>query len=700
MVATGGCPFQRRRYEKKLRFRSVPPGVPGVRRCRQRSGGLGAYLLRAARLPGFRRPVDGSGGYQRRWCPGRASGRRQRLRGRALAGDQETNPHGGPWGIYVSLGNGDGTFKPAVFYPAGTDTNTQYIVVGDFNGDGILDAATVGSSGVWLFTGKGGGAFNPGVLTPFQGAGPTNYTLLAAADFRKNGKLDLVVATPTGFAVLLGNGNGTFQPQQDFANPVKPETACGFVVGALTKGGYPGIAANCGSPDYTPLYFGNGAGFSGPTYAYVSQGVYAIADVNGDGIPYLINSWAYIALGEGRGKFGPPVLHPVQVSATGFGPGIVVPAHLRSPSLVDLVVQGAGAVSVLLNQGKGNFEDGMWTPLPSQGYCAASADFNGDGKPDLAVNTGQSVSILLGTGSAKAPFTAGQSLTLSNAGCLLAADLNGDHIPDLVVPQPDAVDAYLNNGNGTFTLKSSTPGSTGTGAVTLADFNRDGKLDFATTGNSLALGNGDGTFQTPVPLTTNPPPYGFTDIGAGELNNDGWPDLVLTSGAELGAAIYILLNDRHGGFTQSSFNPCTKVFTLGCDPAEVHLADVNGDGNLDLVIGQTSPGGVVVYLGDGKGGFTQSQAITDALNAPGAVMVADLNGDGIPDIGLMEAGTLGIFLGNGNGTFAAPYYIGAGENPGNVVAVNLHGQPASAGRPDIVVPDLSGGVMVLVNTSK
>ena len=188
------------------------------------------------------------------------------------------------------------------------------------------------------------------------------------------------------------------------------------------------------------------------------------------------------------------MLHPVQVAATGFGPGIVVPAHLRSPKLVDLVVQGAGAVSVLLNMGKGDFKDGVWTPLPSPGYCAAAADFNGDGKPDVAVNTGQGVSILLGTGSASAPFAAGQSITLSNAGCLLAADLNGDHIPDLVVPQPDAVDAYLNNGDGTFSLKSSTPGSTGAGAVTVADFNRDGKLDFATTGNSLALGNGDGTF--------------------------------------------------------------------------------------------------------------------------------------------------------------------------------------------------------------
>jgi hypothetical protein len=81
-------------------------------------------------------------------------------------------------------------------------------------------------------------------------------------------------------------------------------------------------------------------------------------------------------------------------------------------------------------------------------------------------------------------------------------------------------------------------------------------------------------------------------------------------------------------------------------------------------------------------------------------VVADLNGDGIPDIGLMEAGTLGIFLGNGDGTFQSPFYIGAGPNPGDIQPVNLHGQPASAGRPDLVAPDISGGVMVLINTSK
>ena len=103
------------------------------------------------------------------------------------------------------------------------------------------------------------------MLTPFQGAGPTDYTWLKAADFRKNGKLDLVVATPSGFAVLLGNGNGTFQPQQNFTVPHQAETFCSFVAGSLSKDGYPDIVVSCPFQNYVALYLGNGAGgFSGP----------------------------------------------------------------------------------------------------------------------------------------------------------------------------------------------------------------------------------------------------------------------------------------------------------------------------------------------------------------------------------------------------------------------------------------------------
>ena len=129
----------------------------------------------------------------------------------------------------------------------------------------------------------------------------------------------------------------------------------------------------------------------------------------------------------------------------------------------------------------------------------------------------------------------------------------------------------------------------------------------------------------------NPPSNLFADIAAGDLNGDGWPDLVLSSGPENSTiGIYVLLNNQHGGFAQTIINTCPTPFAPGCNPSEIHLADVNGDGNLDLVVGQVLNGGVVVYLGDGKGGFTQSQAITDALNAPGAVMVADLNGTAFP----------------------------------------------------------------------
>jgi hypothetical protein len=608
------------------------------------------------------------------------------------------------FGIGVSLGNGDGTFQPAVFYPAGTDTYTDYLALGDFNGDGSTDVVTVGNQGIWLFTGKGGGTFNPGVLIPFNGAGPMNANVVAAADFRKDGKLDLVLSTPTGFAVLLGNGNGTFQPQQDFANPQRTGVGCGFVVGSIASGGYPAIVGNCAFVEQVPLYLSNGkGGFSWPIYADMpGEAVAAIADVNGDGIPDLISAYGNVALGEGHAKFKPPVYYPLQDTASGTGPWNVVAAHLRSANLMDLVFQGSGAVSVLLNVGNKGFEDGRWTALPSTSPCGASADFNGDGRPDLALSTGQGISILLGTGSASSPFKLGTPIALSgDSACLVTGDLNGDHIPDLLVPSanPDAMNAYLGKGDGTFALKSSTP-LPAVGFVAVADFNQDGKLDFATSANLWALGNGDGTFQTPVPLVANPPETGFNNIAAGDVNGDGWPDLVLTSGSEATATIWVLLNNQHGGFTQSTILTCQNSFTTPCDPSEVLLADLNGDGNLDLIVGEVSLGGVVVYLGDGHGGFTQKQALNDALAAPGPIMVGDVNGDGIPDIGLSEAGTVAIFLGKGDGTFYAPFYIGAGPNPGDILPLNLHGQSVTAGLPDLVAPDYTGGVMVLINTTK
>ncbi|HEY9073629.1 MAG TPA: VCBS repeat-containing protein, partial [Desulfobaccales bacterium] len=337
------------------------------------------------------------------------------------------------------------------------------------------------------------------------------------------------------------------------------------------------------------MYYNNGAGsFSGPRYVNLPVTCcIALGDVNGDGIPDLVSNTGYVAFGTASGVFKKAVSYPIDAA---LGSENVVLADLRNDGLTDIVFDSQGSISVLLNQGKAGVEDGLWTSVTDGAGCGASADFNLDGKPDLAVNNTLGVSILLGTGKASAPFTTGTTIALPNAACLITGDLNGDGIPDLLVPANGTVNAYLGNGDGTFDLKSTVATPSG-GYVALGDFNHDGKLDFATSGNLLALGKGDGTFQAPVPFVPNPPVSGFSAIATGDINNDGWTDMVLTNDSVPIVNLTVLLNNQQGGFTQAPTN-------FGGETYQVILADLNKDGNLDLVLG----GGAAIYFGNGQGG--------------------------------------------------------------------------------------------------
>jgi hypothetical protein len=550
-----------------------------------------------------------------------------------------------------------------VFYQAGSDRFLGHVVLGDFNGDGIPDIVVSGESGIWLFTGKGGGVFNPGVLTPMSG---TAGGVAASADYNGDGKLDLAVTTQTGFVILLGNGDGAFQPPQ--AHTTTPLAGRWVSVGDLNLDGYPDIVLAAYGPSSTPsyvlVYLGNGrGGFSRPTEEEIFPvEQFAIGDVNGDHIPDLVGSLGYVALGNGNGTFRKPVSYPLP---SGITASSVALADLRNNSLTDLVfLDGDASVSVLLSLGKGKFEDGEWIAIQGGAGCGAAADYNGDGNPDLAVNTPTGVSILLGTGHALHPFQSGADLALLNAGCAVTGDLNGDGIPDLLVPSSGTVVAYLGNGDGTFTQKSTTATPSG-GFLALGDFNHDGKLDFATSGNLLALGNGDGTFQPPVQMVAG---LAANNIAAGDLNGDGWPDLMLTYYPN--SYIYVLLNNRHGGFTETGIH--AVVDRLGIGPTQILLADLNHDGKLDIAVATTS-GLAVVYMGDGKGGFTYLEQLVpgSASNTSSVLAVTDVNGDGIPDLVMTQGGggTVGIFLGKRDGTFQKPYFIGAGPSPGDILLV-------------------------------
>jgi hypothetical protein len=177
--------------------------------------------------------------------------------------------------------------------------------------------------------------------------------------------------------------------------------------------------------------------------------------------------------------------------------------------------------------------------VTGSGNCGAAADFNGDGKPDLAVPTSNGVVILLGTGNASAPYTTGATIPLSSPGCPITGDVNGDGIPDLLegAGSLSGVGVYLGNGDGTFHLASVIPVSPATNMV-LGYFNNDGDLGLATSSNQLALGNGDGTFQAPIAVVANPPAEGYAWIAGGDLNNDCWTDIFAVEGDELGQIIY------------------------------------------------------------------------------------------------------------------------------------------------------------------
>jgi len=241
-----------------------------------------------------------------------------------------------------------------------------------------------------------------------------------------------------------------------------------------------------------------------------------------------------------------------------------------------------------------------------------------------------------------------------------------------------------------------TPTPNSGGWVVLADFNNDGILDFATSGNLLALGNGDGTFQTPAPFVSDPPSSGFSGIAAGDINNDGWADLVLTnSEVDSGINAYVLMNDQQGGFTQT-----TVPSSVGTQ--QPILVDVNGDGNLDLVLSGVTGDGADLYLGDGTGAFTPGPSLGGMVGdlAPGWVVVADVSGDGIPDVLIQGLDTVVVYVGKGNAKYESPFYIGLGWAPADLFVANLHGQKPSAGVPDLVEPDGNQGVMVLPNTTK
>lgn len=295
-----------------------------------------------------------------------------------------------------------------------------------------------------------------------------------------------------------------------------------------------------------------------------------------------------------------------------------------------------------------SFTENSSTVFP---VAPVEGDFDGDGKPDLVVSdiTGgydeESYTVLLGNGDGT--FKTPNPVTLSGVTHLqlaLAADVNGDGKLDLFgVDNEGALSAgvvMLGNGDGTFQSPQTFLLGGQLGSFVVADFNRDGKVDIAGVGLvgnatqlSVFLGNGNGTFQSPIGFAGN------GGLAVGDFDGDGILDLL--------AGGQVFLGNGDGTFTAGQ--------VISGHGTALAVADLNGDGKLDAIF--KGEFGFTVLLGNGDGTFTAEESFATG-NLLAVLSLGDFNGDGKVDVVAGGFDGMSTLLGNGDGTFQPSYDFG------------------------------------------
>jgi ELWxxDGT repeat protein len=589
------------------------------------------------------------------------------------------------------------------------------------------------------------------------GAGPTS---IAYADLNGDGKPDMVVGhyATANVSVFLnttapGAAAATFAAEQTFATLTNPRSvALGDMNG---DGRVDLVVTNTKTNDAKVSVLLNTTAAGATTASFAAKQDFAVnfgsipyavtlADLNGDGrldvatanfgsddVSVLLNTTTAGSSTVGFAARADFVVSPA--------PQAIRSADINGDGKLDLVTAGysQGGVSVLLN----TTAPGATTPTfaAAQTFGAGSylrsvavADFNGDGKPDIAVvgsdvptfdrysSTLDTVAILRNTtiaGATTASFATRQLLSADlqdSPRRVTVGDMNNDGKLDLVVTNFESASAetYLNStrpGATTFALLPVLANVVGPDATVtaLADLNGDGKADMSVANNGVVsvlmnatvLPNRESTLAPKQDLQVGSLPY---SVAVGDLNGDGRLDLAV---ANYGSnTVSVLFNTTTPGAAGPSY--FTKQdFGTAQHPQSVTIGDLNGDGLPDLAVANRNGSALSILLNTTQPGsdvpsFADRQDFNTGLISF-SVAAGDLNGDGILDLALVntQSNSVGVFLnttspGSSTVTFAARIDFGTGYSPQSVAIGDLNGD----GRTDLVTANSqANSISVLLN---
>jgi hypothetical protein len=650
--------------------------------------------------------------------------------------------------VHIFLGNGAGGFTTGGVFVAPNSSNwnpqPNSIAAVDVNGDGKLDlVALTPYNGVFVYIGNGDGTFQTAVnYVTNDPNGPNGG--LAVGDLNGDGHPDLAITASEGLDVLLNNGNGTFgtAAYYDSGHGNAAPAGDGVAMGDVNGDKHPDVVITNQAVG-TTIFLNSGSGtFTvGNTVSVPNTGAsdnIVLADINNDKKLDIVEVDAfgdvYTFLGKGTGSFSTGPAYPLQEHDNG-GDYVVALGDFNGDGTLDLfTANGLDTSTVALGRGDGSFQTAQLYSYPGnvQWQNIAVADFNGDGFPDVASqgpNQGSSTAIGVVLDSSHGALTATPIYSTVSACAnnyvygIASGDVNGDGKADLVAAMADAnfagcqnhtVAVMLGLGNGKFgAAKYYATGATAQEYQTyLVDVNGDGKLDLVTSNLdgsiSVLLNKGTGAFQAPKLVS------GITALSAydnqlafGDFNGDGKTDIAVAPDSLVtnDTSLHVLPGNGDGTFGSPITTP------IGLYQHTLAAGDFNKDGKLDLIVTTTANGctltgaqSAYVYLqGIGNGTFTPGTLECGFYSAPGAPVVADLNGDGKLDVVIpYDANTNSIAVGpvilqgKGDGTFTGSQSFYTGQAVNSAAVADFNGD----GMLDVALVDYTAFLDVMLNATQ